>query len=369
MTRFDTRPKSLLWVKGDARRGLTVQPIDIAHECFFDPDKAEQHHGYPDQEAPMNISRRTFLADAARVSTVLFAPKIACAESKVLRMGSLRAILTITPHFYDRFAIPGYTTEIITFETPTDGKNAVVTQSVDFGMFGSAAAILGAAAGEPLTVIASSGNRGMAVIARKDQLIASIKDLKDHKVAILPGSTQEIFLMVRLRMEGLSIKDITPVRVPFGEMHAALARGDVDAYIGAEPAPGLSIATGEGKLVEYPYSTPMGTLNTVTCTHEKTLADNPDLVSAFLKMHRRATEFAESHQDEKIEMSVKKLGARREGLDFAMSNIELTWRMDALMIQRVKTYADHMLEFKQIRTLPNYATFLSPKINDEIANG
>jgi hypothetical protein len=52
-----------------------------------------------------------------------------------------------------------------------------------------------------------------------------------------------------------------------------------------------------------------------------------------------------------------------------MSNIELTWRMDALMIQRVKTYADHMLEFKQIRTLPNYATFLSPKINDEIANG
>jgi ABC-type nitrate/sulfonate/bicarbonate transport system substrate-binding protein len=270
----------------------------------------------------MKISRRRFLADTAGVSTVLFAPKIVRAESKVLRMGSLRAILTITPHFYERYAVPGHAIEVVTFETPTDGKNAVVTRSVDFGMFGSAAAILGASAGEPLTVIASSGNRGMAVIARKDQPIASIKDLKDRKVAILPGSTQEIFIMVRLRMEGLSIKDITPVRVPFGEMHAALVRGDVDAYIGAEPAPGLSIATGEGKLVEHPYSTPMGTLNTVTCTHERTLADNPDLVRAFLTMHRGATEYAESHKDEKIEMSVRKLGARREGLDLAMSNIE-----------------------------------------------
>jgi ABC-type nitrate/sulfonate/bicarbonate transport system substrate-binding protein len=317
----------------------------------------------------MKTSRRAFLAHAAGVSGVLFTPQLVRAQGKTVRMGSLRAILTITPHFYERFAIPGHAVEIITFETPTDGKNAVVTQSVDFGMFGSAAAILGAAAGEPVTVIASSGNRGMAVIARKDQPIASIKDLKGRKVAILPGSTQEVFLMVRLRMEGLSIKDITPVRVPFGEMHAALVRGDVDAYIGAEPAPGLSLATGEGKLVEYPYSTPMGTLNTVTCTHEKMLADNPDLVRTFLKMHRQATEFAQGHKDEMIEISVKKLGAKREGLDLAMSNIELTWRMDATMIARVKTYADHMLEFKQIRALPNYATFLSPTFNNEIANG
>jgi ABC-type nitrate/sulfonate/bicarbonate transport system substrate-binding protein len=309
------------------------------------------------------------LGGAAGVSTILFAPNLVRAQSKTLRMGSMRAILTIAPHFYERFAIPGYTIEVITFETPTDGKNALVTQSVDFGMFGSAAAILGAAAREPLTIIAGSGNRGMAVIAKKDQPITSIKDLKGRKVAILPGSTQEMFLMVRLRMEGLSIKDITPMRVPFGEMHAAMARGDVDAYIGAEPAPGLSLATGEGKLIEYPYSTPMGSLNTVTCTHDKMLADNPELVRAFLKMHRQASEYAESHKDEKIEMSVKKLGTRREGLEQAMSNIELTWRMDATLIQRVRTYADHMLEFKQIRALPDYATFLSPKLNDEIANG
>jgi NitT/TauT family transport system substrate-binding protein len=315
----------------------------------------------------MKISRRTLLASAAGASAAVFAPSIGRAQTKTLKVGSLRLIHSITPHFYEQFAMPGYKIEVVAFDSPTDVKNAVVTKSVDFGLSGVAAAILGGAAGEPVSVIAGACNGGMAVIAKKDQPIASIKDLKGHKVAIWPGSTQEVFIMERLRMEGLSVKDITPVRVPFGEMHTAMVRGDVDAYVGAEPTPGLSLATGEGKLVEYPYSTPMGSLNMVTSTHEKTLVDNPDLVRAFLKMHRQATEFAQSHKEEKIQMAVAKFGAKREALELAMPNVELTWRMDAPMIQRVKIYSQQMLELKQIRALPNFATFLAPKFNDEIA--
>jgi NitT/TauT family transport system substrate-binding protein len=315
----------------------------------------------------MKISRRALLASAAGASAVMFAPSIVRAQQKTLKMGGLRLIHSITPHFYEQFAMPGYKMEVITFDSPTDCKNAIVTKSVDFGMCGAAAAILGGAAGEPLSVIAGACNGGMAVIAKKDVAIASVKDLKGHKVAIWPGSTQEVFIMERLRMEGLSGKDITPVRVPFGEMHTAMVRGDVDAYVGAEPTPGLSLATGEGKLVEYPYSTPMGSLNMITSTHEKTLTDNPELVRAFLKMHRQATEFAQAHKEEKIQMAISKLGAKREALELAAPNVELTWRMDETMITRVKTYAQQMLELKQIRALPNFDTFLAPKLNDEIA--
>lgn len=312
----------------------------------------------------MRMNRRALLASA---SAALLAPAITRADDKVLKVGGLRLIHSITPHFYQQFAIPGMAIEVITFDSPTDGKNAVVTRSVDFGMFGAAAAILGASAGEPVSVIAGCCNRGMAVIAKKDLPIAAIKDLKGHKVAIWPGSTQEVFIMERLRMEGLSVKDVTPVRVPFGEMHAAMVRGDVDAYVGAEPTPGLSLATNEGKLVEYPYSTSMGSLNMVTCTHEDTLAKKPDLVRAFLKMHRQATEFAESHKDEKIKMAVAKLGASQAALEFAVPNVELTWRMDQPMIERIRIYADKMLELKQIRALPDYAGFLKPGLNDELA--
>jgi NitT/TauT family transport system substrate-binding protein len=43
----------------------------------------------------------------------------------------------------------------------------------------------------------------------------------------------------------------------------ALSRGDIDAYVGAEPGPGVSPSSGIGSLVEYPYSTAMGSLNMV----------------------------------------------------------------------------------------------------------
>ena len=74
-------------------------------------------------------------------------------------------------------------------------------------------------------------------------------------------------------MEGMSIKDIKPIRVSFSEMHCALARGDIDAYVGAEPGPGVSLANGIGKLVEYPYGTPMGSLNMVFGAHRDTLPE------------------------------------------------------------------------------------------------
>jgi NitT/TauT family transport system substrate-binding protein len=313
----------------------------------------------------MTISRRKLLAGAAGIA--LAAPAIGHAQDRVVKVAGLRTILTVTPHFYPRFAIPGYRVEVVLFEGPADCKNAVVTGSVDFGLTGTAAVLLGGAAGEPVTMIAAGGNRGMAVIAKQDLPIASLKDLQGRKVAILPGTTQEVFILERLRMEGMSIKDLSPVRVPFGEMHAALVRGDVDAYVGTEPGVGLSLATGAGKLVEYPYSTPMGTLNVVTCTNAAIIADQPDLVRGFLRMHRQASDYAQSHPAETIQMSIDKFGVKREALERAMPNVELTWRMDAAMIEHVKIYAQHMLELKQIRALPDFARVLEPRFNDEIA--
>src|ERR1051326_5274681 len=123
------------------------------------------------------IGRRKFIAGAG--AALLAAPAVVRAqEITVIKMGALKLIHSIAPYFYEKFTPAGYKVEIYPFESPTEGKNAVVTNSVDFGMFGIAAATLGAAAGEPIVVIASACNRGMAVIASKASGIASIKDLK-----------------------------------------------------------------------------------------------------------------------------------------------------------------------------------------------
>src|SRR5258708_15592974 len=106
---------------------------------------------------------KTFVAGAA-LALAVFA-SVAGAEDKVIKVGALKLIHSITPYFYDKFAPAGYKIEVIPFESPTDGKNAVLTGSVDFGTFGIAAAMLGIAAGEPLVIFAAQCNRGMAAVA------------------------------------------------------------------------------------------------------------------------------------------------------------------------------------------------------------
>ncbi len=301
------------------------------------------------------IRRRSLLAGlGAGIALSPLPGRLAGAQGAptTIRMGSLKLIHSIAPSFYDRFTPENVRVEVVPFESPTECKNAVVTKSVDFGTFGLAAATLGAAAGEPLVVIASTCNRGMAVIARKDSDIRTIKDLRGKRVAIWPGSTQEVFALERMRMEGLSVKDITPVRVSFSEMHIALARGDVDAYVGAEPAPGVSLASGVGQLVEYPYGTEMGALNMVFGAHRDTLAERPDMVRTMLDIHRKATEFAAGNREAMIAMAVSKLGQKREALELSAPNVELTWRLGPDEVRQAGAYAQHMLALKQIKRLP-----------------
>ena len=315
------------------------------------------------------INRRRLFAGAGFAAASLAAPAVLRAETRTVKMGALRLVHSMPPYFYEKFAPADLKIEIIVFDSPTDGKNAVVTKSVDFGTFGIAAAILGGAVGEPVVVVGALSNKGMGVISKAGSDIKTVKDLKGKRVGIWPGSTQEVFIMERLRMEGLSIKDVTPVRVPFGEMPAMLARGDVDAYVGAEPGPALSITSGAGQLVEYPYSTPMGGLNMIFGTHEDTVAKNPDLVRTMLKTHRQAVEFMMANKPLVTDMTVQKLGANRAAVDQALgaNNVEYVWKLDTTVQGQAKTYAQQMLELKQIRALPKFETFLNPTFSNELA--
>ena len=316
------------------------------------------------------IKRRHLIVGASLAAGALAAPSVLRAQGRTVKMGSLRLVHSMPPYFYEKFALADLKIEVIVFDSPTDGKNAVVTKSVDFGAFGIAAAILGGAAGEPVAVVGALSNKGMGVISKAGSDVKTIKDLKGKKVGIWPGSTQEVFILERLRMEGLSIKDVTSVRVPFGEMPTMLARGDLDAYVGAEPGPALSITSGVGQLVEYPYGTAMGGLNMIFGTHEDTAAKNPDLVRTMLKIHRQAVEYMSANKAAVVDMTVSKLGANRAAVEQALgaNNVEYAWKLDEKVLGQAKTYAQHMLELKQIRALPKFETFLNPKFSNEIAN-
>ena len=73
-----------------------------------------------------SLLARLLLVSLGVLSLLLSAPQ-ARAEDKVLRVGTLKLIHGITPYFYEKFAPPGYKIEVVPFESPTDGKNAVLT--------------------------------------------------------------------------------------------------------------------------------------------------------------------------------------------------------------------------------------------------
>ena len=308
----------------------------------------------------LTSSRREFLRLATTAAALSAASFGARAEDRVIKVGTLKLIHGITPYFYEKFLPAGMTVQVIPFESPTDGKNAVVTGTVEFGIYGLAAATLGAANGEPVVVIGAACNRGMAVVAGKDTPIASIKDLKGRKVGIWPGSTQEVVILDRLSEEGMTIQDIQPIRVSFSDMAPALARGDIDAYVGAEPGPGISLANGTGKIVEYPYSTPTGSLNMVLTTSRELIQKDPELIRTLLKIHRQASEYAMSNRDAFVEMAMQKLGQQKPSIEKAAPNVELTWNIDDLFLKEAHYYGTQMLAKKQIRQLPDYNTFIDP---------
>ena len=69
---------------------------------------------------------------------------------------------------------------------------------------------------------------------------------------------------------------------------------------------------------------------------------------------------------EMVDMAVAKLGQKRDAIEASAPNVELIWRLGDTEIQQAKKYAEHMLALKQIRRLPDFATFIDTRFVDEM---
>lgn len=74
------------------------------------------------------------------------------------------------------------------------------------------------------------------IVARRSAGIASVADLRGHRIATIPQTSSGYFLKLMLENAGLAFEDITPVPiVPLAGMTEALASGEVDAVVIWEP--------------------------------------------------------------------------------------------------------------------------------------
>lgn len=91
--------------------------------------------------------------------------------------------------------------------------------------------------GEPFAIAATvvSVSNEMAIVARRDRVIAAPRDLLGKKIGVTFGTSGEYFLWAFLIRHKLPPERITLVDMPPGQMAQELARGSVDAVSTWQP--------------------------------------------------------------------------------------------------------------------------------------
>lgn len=269
--------------------------------------------------------------------------------------------------FYDAFLPEGVELETVPFANSTEIKNAVVSGDLDFGVTGITSALQGAAADEPVVVVAAAADGGSAIVAGADSGITEVADLSGAKIGFVPGSAQDVLLRLTLRDNGLDAEtDVELVNVQFADMAAALARGDIDAFSGAETGPSEALVNSDATLVVHPYDTDMGKINIAFVTNEALIAQDPALVEAMVGVHAAATDYMVANTGEWVQAVVDQYGYTEDSLAMAVENIDLRWDLDEAYVEQVQVLGEQQFSLGVIDAEPDYDAFVDPSFVEAV---
>ncbi|MEU8635420.1 ABC transporter substrate-binding protein [Amycolatopsis sp. NPDC048633] len=197
----------------------------------------------------------------------------------------------------------------VTLQTAQGGAAivpAVVSGQYQFGFSNTTSLLLAHSQGLPLKVVstgvASTGTDGKdfgAVIVKPDSPIKTAKDLAGKRVAVNTLKNINTTTVSNVvRKAGGDPSTITYVELPFPDIAAAVAKGDVDAGQVVEPF--LTIATGQGDrqvASNYAGTDPDLTIG-MYFTSQQYAAQNAKTVTGFTAAMKKSLDYASAHPDE-----------------------------------------------------------------------
>lgn len=103
---------------------------------------------------------------------------------------------------------------------------------IDFASYGDFPAVIAAAGGVPLKLVAPlGGGQNVYLVVRKDSPARTLADLKGKKIALHRGRPWELPFSKLVDASGLKLSDFTIVNINPSATPAALASGSVDATV------------------------------------------------------------------------------------------------------------------------------------------
>lgn len=205
--------------------------------------------------------------------------------------------------FEEEFKKVGAKVNWVEFQSGPAYFEAIATDRLDFGRVGNIPVLVGQAADIPFKEIAlaSSGEKGDAILIPKGSPIKSVKDLKGKKVAVAKGSSSYGLLYRALEANGLNPEDVEIIQLQPDEAQPAFETGSVDAWVIWEPFQSIQVVKNGAKVLANGVSEKTSSPG-FQIVRTKFAEEHPELVELYLKVTEKATRWQNENLEEAIDL-------------------------------------------------------------------
>ena len=197
----------------------------------------------------------------------------------------------------------------LTLETAQGGAAivpGVVSGQFQFGFSNSISLLLASSQGLPLKVVApgdaSTGVTGKdfgSVIVKADSPIKTAADLAGKRIAVNTlKNINTTTINQAVRAAGGDPSTIKYVELPFPNIAAAIAKGDVDAGQVVEPFQTIATGQGDRQVVSNYAVTDPNLMVAMYFTSQSYATQNPKIVAAFTAAMTKSLDYATAHPDD-----------------------------------------------------------------------
>lgn len=234
--------------------------------------------------------------------------------------------------FWERFAPEGVTIEVTPVTNTADIIAGLEGNTLDFGLMAPYVPMLTQAEGGITSkVVAMVARQGFGLVGRAGE-VETVEDLAGRRVAVPPPGAQVLVLNQLLADAGLVLgQDVEGIPLGYADHVAALAGGDVDAFMGSEPPCSQAVSEGTGVRLPGVFDTPLGDLNTALWA-SATVLEDPEVVDLTVRLQQAAAEYMtpDGENDPEVWRSllVDSFGFDEAVYEEVLGNVGAQWRFD-----------------------------------------
>jgi NitT/TauT family transport system substrate-binding protein len=239
----------------------------------------------------------------------------------------------------------GIDVELIPFNNGNDAVSAQQSGSIDIAISIPGTAMSAIERGFELTAIFQNetahekGPDSGALLVKNDSKVATLKDLEGKKIAVSTLHSQAtVLLQELLKRDGVDIKKIQLMEVPYPAVAESLKSGQVDAVATVDPYSTQIVSSNIGKVLNWVYAdtlpkAPLG----AWFAKKSWVAAHGKEVEAYNKSAKEAIDFMLKNPDE-ARNSVAAYTGLEPALVAKMPLIDWDYQVDLKVWQQVVTF-------------------------------